>query len=212
MPKPYKKKPQARNGAPKNAFLSILIAFVAGYVMASFVSLSDGQAWLSKHVFNTSESGKQTKTKQKADSPKPQFEFYTLLSKERASYSSNQPTTPLKPAPEKPQAKKHSKNKAAVETAKPSYTANEQANTKTLDNTSYLVQIASFKRVQDAERMKATLILKGFNTTITNAKRDNTTWYRVIIGPYDNRMQAEKAQVEIAKSEHIMGMIRKMDA
>lgn len=81
-----------------------------------------------------------------------------------------------------------------------------------LTKDSYLIQVGSFKNLREAERMKASLVMKGFDVKIASITQQRMNWYRVIIGPFASRTQALKAQIAFARSEHITGMIRRMDA
>lgn len=60
---------------------------------------------------------------------------------------------------------------------------------------SYLLQAGSFRDKNDAEKMRAQLILMGLPNVHTDAStsRDGTTWYRVRTGPFDNRSTMAKA-------------------
>lgn len=60
---------------------------------------------------------------------------------------------------------------------------------------SYLLQAGSFKSKADAERMRAQLILLGLPNVHTNTSTsDNgTLWYRVRLGPFENRSRLSKA-------------------
>ncbi|KTD54666.1 Sporulation domain-containing protein [Legionella santicrucis] len=72
----------------------------------------------------------------------------------------------------------------------------------------YLVQVASFKARQDAEHMKGTLILKGFSVYIIPVSHPTKgNWFRVVVGPYTNRVLAQQAQVNLARNERLNGMI-----
>ena len=56
--------------------------------------------------------------------------------------------------------------------------------------------------------MKGKLILKGFDVYIipvNHATKGN--WFRVVIGPYSNRVLAQQAQINLAKNERLNGMI-----
>lgn len=75
----------------------------------------------------------------------------------------------------------------------------------------YLVQIAAYKTRQDAERLKANLVLKGYDVQIALVTQQNASIYRVVLGPFDSRDKASKAQLAIAQSERINGMIRRSD-
>jgi cell division protein FtsN len=73
----------------------------------------------------------------------------------------------------------------------------------------FVVQVASFKARQDAEHMKGLLILKGFEVTVVPVVMPNQgNWFRVIIGPYPNRVLALKAQNILARTQRIKGMVR----
>lgn len=72
----------------------------------------------------------------------------------------------------------------------------------------FLVQVASFKARQDAEHMKGTLILKGFSVYIIPVSHPTKgNWFRVVVGPYTNRVLAQQAQVNLARNERLNGMI-----
>ncbi|WP_419420278.1 SPOR domain-containing protein [Legionella sp. D16C41] len=75
----------------------------------------------------------------------------------------------------------------------------------------FLIQIAAFNKRQDAENLKAALVLRGFDVAISPIYKNNINWFRVIVGPFPTRAEAEKAQVAMTRSEHMKGMIRKID-
>lgn len=60
---------------------------------------------------------------------------------------------------------------------------------------SYLLQAGSFRIKEDAERMRAQLILLGLPNVHTNTSvaDDGSTWYRVRLGPFENRSRLSKA-------------------
>jgi cell division protein FtsN len=130
--------------------------------------------------------------------PKPQFEFYTLLTQEKAPLK-------LKPAVVEPVV-------VAVAAPKPLPATIAVAPPVTDSKYKYLVQMASFQRQEDAEQMKASLTMKGLQARINTIKQQGGVWHRVVIGPFGSRQAAEKTQSEVARSEHISGIIRRMDA
>ncbi|WP_165481167.1 SPOR domain-containing protein [Legionella impletisoli] len=213
MAKEYnsKKRSTQSNGIFRSVSF-ILASFICGYLMASFVTIEQVRDWLGHHLIPSQSKPQAHVMVQHHELPKPKFEFYTLLAKEHTATPSSVNKTPLKTA-------QLSTNSEPLNNKMPSQVSSTPLSTQAKLNNmpaekkgSFYVQIASFKVKQDAERMKASLILKDFHAIITPVKRDNITWYRVIIGPYESRIQAEKAQVAVARSENIMGMIRKMDA
>lgn len=187
----------ANNRAPKQLML-VLVAFVCGYLSGSLLDVNHFSAWVKQHVFAQKPDSPLAKPIQ-ATMPKPKFEFYTLLTSEHA-----------------PEVNKHSDN-ALKSGTKPKMPANVAeavpvANKDKDKKNTYLLQVASFKQKEDAERFKASLILKGFDVQVTLVKQQQTRWFRVILGPYPSKIQAEKVQNEIARTEHTMGVIRKMQA
>lgn len=59
----------------------------------------------------------------------------------------------------------------------------------------YLLQTGSFKTAADAERMRAKLLLLGFNSVFTNtaSSANGEVWYRVRVGPFENRSELAKS-------------------
>lgn len=77
----------------------------------------------------------------------------------------------------------------------------------------FVVQVAAFKARNDAEHMKGLLILKGFEVSVIPSNTASQgLWFRVVIGPYPNRVLAQKAQVILAKTERLNGMVRSAGA
>jgi cell division protein FtsN len=83
--------------------------------------------------------------------------------------------------------------------------------TPAVSRETYLVQLASFRRSSDAERMRASLTLKGFNVNVVTVTQQHVSWYRVVLGPFISRTDALRAQSAVARSERIVGMVRKTD-
>lgn len=200
-------------------FTLMLLAFIGGYLSASIANFTSIDQW-----FHQQFAGGHGKTPaprapvKQAELPKPKFEFYTLLTKEHpegmpvvqviptsSTTSSSSKTTAALPvvastAP-KTQPLELQLSTAAVTHAK-----------ATIHAQNFLLQVGSFRNKQEADRIRASLVMKGFMVSLTPATPANGNWYRVVLGPFPTRNQAEKAQQAIAKSEHVMGMIRKMDA
>lgn len=221
MAKDYgRRKPmRQKSSAPKQLFW-VLASFLCGYLTATVFDFTSLSSWVNTNILanrNGEKPQAQAVAKQ-AELPKPKFEFYTLLAKDRSAQPPlNRPTAPVqaKPAgqPALPTAaptplasnRQQQPATVAVTESKPVATAN-------LSKGSYLIQIASFKNRQDAERMKAALTLKGFDVNVAMTSQQQVNWFRVIVGPFNSRMAAEKVQLALAQSERIQGMIRKMEA
>lgn len=59
----------------------------------------------------------------------------------------------------------------------------------------YMIQAASFRSPDDADRMRAKLILSGLEAAIRQTTgSDGRPWYRVVLGPYESRSKMNRAQ------------------
>lgn len=187
-------------GSKKSRFLSqfiwILLAASFGYLLASLDGLSYINNWYN-HSFLVKQS-KPIKPSPSANVSQneqrtPKLEFYTLLANQTASEAA--PVEQPRP----------SSVPIEVTKAKPT-----QLNTVTAHE-SYAVQVASFKNKSEAERMKASLVMKGFEVSITPITQNQLSWFRVMIGPFSSKNLAQKAQLDISKQEHIFGMVKRVD-
>ena len=221
MAKDFVRKNSVRNsGSFSKQLLLVLVCFLLGYLSASIADLPTLISWAKTQLIAQYKVPAATKsTPTQAQLPKPKFEFYTLLaneSKETASDAIAARNKIASIAAPKPMANKNNSPVAAATTTAPAaITKAPVVAAKPVSPSSkdaYLVQVAAFKSRQEAERMKAALSLKGFSVYITVINQQKTNWFRVSLGPYATRPEAQKAQGDIARSQHIVGMIRKMDA
>jgi cell division protein FtsN len=53
--------------------------------------------------------------------------------------------------------------------------------------------------------------MKGYPATIVSVTQQSSYWYRVVLGPFSPLAQAQQVQMSLLRSEHITGMIRKID-
>ncbi|MBY4678077.1 SPOR domain-containing protein [Marinobacterium arenosum] len=64
----------------------------------------------------------------------------------------------------------------------------------------YLLQAGSFRDPADAERMRAQLILLGLpNAHTSKSTGQNGVWYRVRVGPFDNRSLMNRAHDKLVR-------------
>lgn len=209
-----------KNGGAKPVLL-VFMSFLVGYLSASVFDFTTIKNWVNQVVLaQKGAPAVQQPVAQQAELPKPKFEFYTLLAKEQqqSTDATQNPTAQVAVGP-KPTIPSKSMTVASTKTvpvssSKPTADATKQeANPAVLlSKGSYLVQVAAFKSRPEAERMKAGLVLKGFVVNIAVVNQQNTNWYRVSLGPFRSKDDALKAQTNVARSEHIIGMVRRMDA
>jgi len=68
------------------------------------------------------------------------------------------------------------------------------------DNSSYILQVGSFRQSQDAEQMKARLALQGITAGIQTVTVNGATWHRVRVGPVSGARQAEDMRNKLSNS------------
>ena len=105
----------------------------------------------------------------------------------------------------------NAKASVPVAESQPVAPVSESPTPKLVKKEAYLIQIAAVTRRGHAERLKASLTLKGYGVMIISPTDTKSNWFRVVIGPFHSRPEAEKAQLNVARTEHIQGMIRKID-
>jgi len=83
---------------------------------------------------------------------------------------------------------------------------NEDVKTKT---DSYYLQIASFKAIGDAEKLKAKLALQGFEASVQTANiPEKGTWHRVRIGPLNHIDSINKTRESLANNNFNSDLIK----
>lgn len=84
---------------------------------------------------------------------------------------------------------------AASEPAKtPPETAAAKA---TGDGMAYFVQAGAYARTEDAEQQRARLAMLGFDAKITEREQAGRTVYRVRVGPFNSRDQADASKTSL---------------
>lgn len=63
----------------------------------------------------------------------------------------------------------------------------------------YLMQCASFRTRAQAEEMKAKIAFQGLEALIRQSTGSNGDWFRVILGPFESKRDAEKAKHSLRK-------------
>jgi len=185
-----KKKNSRTTTAPKAShkkfYLGLVVGIFLGYAMALLYEPRALLGWLQKENQLLKQSDIVTAPE---ELPKPNFEFYTLLTQDK-------PSQPVRVNP-------------VTVSKKPA--ANPAPMASNAKDVAYFVQLASFQRKDDANVMKAKLVLQGVDAQIREVSSGNAMWYRVVIGPFDDRFKAEKVQVSIAEREHISGLVIRED-
>ena len=125
---------------------------------------------------------------------KPKFEFYTLLPEMEVVVPDEDLAAP---APPESSGTAEVPTSAAVEDDAPADTD------PALKSGHYILQVASFRSVKDADGLKAQLALLGFQPVVqTVAINSDEKWHRVRIGPYADRDSLEAARVRLRADGH----------
>jgi LPXTG-motif cell wall-anchored protein len=64
---------------------------------------------------------------------------------------------------------------------------------------SYILQAGAFKHYADADKVRAKLILQGYNAQIKPVEVKGITWQRITLGPFKTLTEAQQVQDKLAK-------------
>lgn len=67
----------------------------------------------------------------------------------------------------------------------------------------YLIQVGSFPKAEDADKLRAQLILLNLDAGIERVEiRKGEIWHRVVVGPFDNQNALTSARSQLVKNEY----------
>jgi cell division protein FtsN len=108
-------------------------------------------------------------------------------------------TAPAKPTPPAASAPKSTRDPAAILAGQaPAPTTATPSTKPGADPFTYFVQVGAYARQDDAEQQRARVALMGMTARITEREQAGRTMYRVRIGPFDRKEQADAAQDKLA--------------
>ena len=129
-------------------------------------------------------------TKPGREPPKPTFEFYTILPEMEVVI----PDEELLP-PEAPES---------------TSTHGESTTPNNKDGATYILQMGSFRKFSDADRLKAKLALIGVESEIQKVTINNRdTFHRVRSGPYQSQAQLNAVR-KLARDNKITSLVIKL--
>lgn len=70
------------------------------------------------------------------------------------------------------------------------------------EGVAYLVQVGSFTRFEDADELKASLALLGLQAGIAEVEINDTTYYRVRLGPYATARQTDEVKRRLQDNQY----------
>jgi len=65
----------------------------------------------------------------------------------------------------------------------------------------YLLQAGSFRNPDDADQLRASLILQGLAVFVKKIDVNGATWHRVMVGPFDTDLKLNRAQDKLAAAQ-----------
>ena len=183
MPRDYKNT-QRRNTRSKPASPPRWRGFVAGFacgVVASVAVLVADRFNLMSFVSSSPGRPIAQASESSADAPrelkKPHFEFYTMLPEVEVAVQEEEIESRVAPD-------------SATATAEPLPLKG-----------SYLLQVGSFRKHEDADALKASLALLGLEADIqTVSINGEETWHRVRVGPFEQRDALNQARQRLAEN------------
>ena len=224
--KPAPKRGASRYQAPAKKPVPGWVWMVCGLVIGGFIAflmqLEPGRKDIQRE---TAESKKATSQRPQPNTPatapqpvKPKYDFYTLLPESQVEVPAGaipeeqKPSTapvPLTPEQEAERAlallegREPPKITPPVATPEADKAATDKAAApaeaaKAVPSTQFFLQAGSFRNQNDADKLRAQIILLGQNVQIESGKVREETWHRVLVGPYASREQLASAQKQLA--------------
>lgn len=111
----------------------------------------------------------------------PRFDFYAVLPRMEVIVPKNEP----EPARDKEHQKEGTQSDDTLSSG--------------MRNRQFLLQAGSFRRIEDADRRRAELILLGLDARIQPVQlASGDTWHRVMVGPFESTRTLHQAQDRLA--------------
>lgn len=207
-----KKKPAPKRGAsryqapakkPVPGWVWLACGLVIGGFFMFLFSLEPGRDEVQR---TKPEQAKKAVQPQSQPEPnKPKYDFYTLLPESEVIVPPD--ALPPAEAPKPPEQKPVTPEEAAKidaaraeaalmgETPPPPPVVAQAPLT-----TQYFLQAGSFRKREDADKVRAQILLLGQNVQVESGKVREETWHRVLVGPFASREQLGGAQKQLAGS------------
>jgi len=166
--------------------------FVTGAVVGAF---GVGLAWTLHDRLSPSAASSSSPPQAQAEpAAKPRFVFHQLLPEMRVPVPDEEPKSNAPRSQRQP-------GTSWPATPEPRKTALARPPRRsTPGGASYLVQVASLRRLSDAKQLKARLALLGVRARIRQVKVKGKDYYRVRAGPYHGRREVNKTRALLSRN------------
>ena len=204
--KPAPKRGASRYQAPAKKPVPGWIWLACGLVVGGFFmflfSLEPGRDEIKR---DRGEQARTTKPEPKpapAEPARPKYDFYTLLPESEVILPQALEETPPAPPAQKPVTPEEA---AKIDAARAQAALNGEVPpppppviASAPVTTQYVLQAGSFRKRDDADSLRAQIILLGQNVRVETGKVREETWHRVLVGPFASREQLAAAQKTLA--------------
>jgi cell division protein FtsN len=66
--------------------------------------------------------------------------------------------------------------------------------------TTYFLQVAAYRSVDEADQMRARLAILGFEASVSQVRRDSTVFHRVRLGPFSDFEVLNRTKVGLSEN------------
>ncbi|MDR7025301.1 SPOR domain-containing protein [Pseudomonas peli] len=211
-----KKKPAAKRGAsryqapakkPVPGWFWLVCGLVIGGFMVFLFSLEPGRDEIKRTKIEqerASQASKAAAAKPATSEPaKPKYDFYTLLPESEVILPPQAIEQPVAVPEQKPVTPEEA---AKIDAARAEAALNGQVPppppvvAKGPVSSQFFLQAGSFRRKDDADSLRAQIILLGQSVQVESGTVREETWHRVLVGPFATREQLGQAQKTLSAS------------
>lgn len=191
---------QQRGGTILGLIIGVVIGLCAALIVALYVTKTP-VPFLNKGQNRTPEQDAAEEKRNKDWDPNAPL--YNKSKPPAAAASA--PKAAAKPATPAPAVKPAPK----AETKPPADPLGDLARAKAgADPFAYFIQVGAFRTPEDAETQRAKLSLTGVEAKVTEREQAGRQIYRVRVGPYDKKDEAEKIKSQIEAAGHETALVR----
>ena len=211
-----KKKPAAKRGAsryqapakkPVPGWFWLVCGLVIGGFMVFLFSLEPGRDEIKRTKVEQERATQASKAAAAkpatSESAKPKYDFYTLLPESEVILPPQAIEQPVAVPEQKPVTPEEA---AKIDAARAEAALNGQVPppppvvAKGPVSSQFFLQAGSFRRKDDADSLRAQIILLGQNVQVESGTVREETWHRVLVGPFATREQLGQAQKTLSAS------------
>lgn len=188
---------------PLSPLVWIACGLVLGILVMSLLKLEPGKDNIKRETAQPAATKPATKPQPKPQTTpaenRPKYEFYTLLPESEVIVP---PDALPEKAPPPPSAKEvEAQRKASAARAQALLDGKQPPPAPPRKEvTQFYLQAGSFPERENAEAVRARLLLTGQSVHIEPGQVANKTWYRVLVGPFASREQLNRAQTQLSQN------------